>query len=111
MTQIKQTKSTHFRKIAAKTKQEKTQMGKELGAAIENKAEKYPSIGEWKSSIFTVKEKCIGCEMCVKHCPEAAITTKEIGDKKRAEIDQSFCKGCGICENVCPVEAIEVKKM
>ncbi len=107
MTQIKETKSNHFKKITAKT----SSKGQEFGAAIKNKEENYPKTGGWKNAIFCVNEKCIGCGMCEKHCPEATIRMKMIGDKKKAKIDPEFCKGCGICANVCPVGAIDVKKI
>lgn len=108
MTQIKETKSAHFKKIA---EEKKPELGTEFGAVIENKEEKYPPTGGWKSAVFTVNEKCIGCGKCVRHCPEAAIIMKEIGGKKVAVIDSEFCKGCGICKGVCPVSAIESKNL
>lgn len=108
MTQIKQTKSTHFKKVA---KGKESGLGVELGAAIENEEKKYPPIGGWKGALFSVTDKCIGCKQCVNHCPEATIRMKEIGDKKQANIDAEFCKGCGVCMSVCPVSAIEMKKL
>lgn len=107
MTQIKQTKSSHFNKLAKKT----SKKGSEFGAVIANKPENYPCIGGWKGALFSVNEKCIGCGMCEKHCPEATIMMKMIGEKKRAVIDPDFCKGCGICASVCPVAAIDNKKI
>ncbi len=105
MTQIKKTKSNHFRKIK---KGGDSKLGKEFGAIIENNPANYPNIGDWKNSIFTVGKKCIGCTQCVQHCPESAIMMKKIKGKMVAVIDPEFCKGCGICKNVCPVAAIEI---
>ncbi len=108
MTQIKQAKSDHFKKLVKKLPNKK---GVEFGAVIENKTDNYPNTGDWKNSVFSVNEKCIGCGLCEKHCPEATISMKMIGDKKKAEIDPEFCKGCGICASVCPVGAISSKKV
>lgn len=106
MTQIKQTKRKYFNGLAKKV----SKKGSEFGAIIENKQENYPQIGGWKDILFSVSEKCIGCGMCEKHCPEATIRMKMIGNKKHALINPEFCKGCGICASVCPVAAIDSKK-
>lgn len=107
MTQIKQTKSKHFKELTEKT----SKKGREFGAVIENEQENYPRIGGWKGALFGVNEKCIGCGMCERHCPEATIMMKTIGEKKHAVINPNFCKGCGICASVCPVAAIDNKKI
>jgi ferredoxin len=48
------------------------------------------------------KDKCVGCEICVKECPVNAISMKE----GKAEIDMEKCIRCGKCHEVCPQEAI-----
>ena len=51
-------------------------------------------------------EKCNGCLVCVKNCPEQAIS----GEKKKPQnIDQEKCIKCGICEDVCKFEAVRVQ--
>jgi len=64
--------------------------------------------GNWRSFKPIVTDKCKGCGICAKYCPEGAI---EIKDKK-ATIDYDFCKGCMICATMCPFAAIkkEVEK-
>ena len=48
------------------------------------------------------QEKCIGCGICAKNCPEQAIKVS----KKKASIDRNKCIGCGECYIVCQNEAI-----
>lgn len=45
---------------------------------------------------------CIGCQMCVKSCPENAITFENY----LAKIDYEKCTNCGICVKKCPTGAI-----
>jgi len=55
---------------------------------------------------FTVdEEKCTGCGVCLKECPQEAIS----GEKKKPHtIDQSKCIRCGLCRDSCKFEAIVV---
>ena len=67
-------------------------------------------------SIRIVEEKCVGCTLCVKACPFAAITmedeSEDVGKKKPkiAVIDLDKCNLCGACVPVCKFDAIEIKK-
>lgn len=45
---------------------------------------------------------CIGCGICVKNCPEQAVTVSEF----HAHIDQEKCSGCGTCAEKCPKKVI-----
>ena len=45
---------------------------------------------------------CIGCGICVKNCPQNAITVENFV----ANIDQDKCIGCGICMEKCPKKVI-----
>ncbi|MBT9167910.1 MAG: NADP-reducing hydrogenase subunit HndC [Syntrophomonadaceae bacterium] len=48
---------------------------------------------------FIDSEKCKACGICLKECPENAIS----GEKKVAHvIDQAKCTTCGVCFTVCP---------
>lgn len=45
---------------------------------------------------------CRDCEMCLKSCPEKAITRTVKGDTFEYISDPDLCIGCGICQGVCP---------
>jgi uncharacterized Fe-S center protein len=77
-----------------------------LGAAIKNVAMGFAGrAGKLQQHhaakpIFTAA-KCKACGRCVKHCPAAAITIKEV-----AVLDQPRCIGCGECYAFCPHGAV-----
>jgi electron transport complex protein RnfB len=48
------------------------------------------------------KVACIACQLCVKRCPQGAISM----DDNLAVLDHSLCTNCGICAAVCPTHAI-----
>ena len=50
------------------------------------------------------QDKCNGCTLCVKVCPQDAVT----GEKKRPHvINEARCVKCGMCYEVCKQDAIE----
>ena len=52
------------------------------------------------------KEKCKGCGLCLKNCPQEAIT----GEKKQVHtIDQEKCIKCGVCFEVCKLKSVVVE--
>jgi pyruvate ferredoxin oxidoreductase delta subunit len=69
--------------------------------------------GGWRTyRPITDYNKCIGCGMCAKVCPENAVSmvsskTKPTGVKPKTNYD--YCKGCGLCAAECPVKAIKMK--
>jgi NADH:ubiquinone oxidoreductase subunit F (NADH-binding)/(2Fe-2S) ferredoxin/Pyruvate/2-oxoacid:ferredoxin oxidoreductase delta subunit len=50
-------------------------------------------------------EKCKGCRLCAKNCPQEAITGQA---KEPHTIDQDKCIKCGVCADVCKFEAVLV---
>jgi len=95
----------------------------EKGAIIKHDLDNAPLTGEWRYMKPEVDaSKCIGCETCVPHCPDAVMEMrartaaemeKSSEDNKKkpvVSIDYDYCKGCGVCAAVCPVKAIIMKK-
>jgi len=56
---------------------------------------------------YSIAETCPGCGLCVKVCPQGAITLVE--KKKPVVLDQSKCIKCGACYDVCRLDAVVVK--
>jgi NADH:ubiquinone oxidoreductase subunit F (NADH-binding) len=51
-------------------------------------------------------EKCKGCMLCNKQCPEQAINGKV---KEPQAIDEEKCIKCGVCRESCKFEAVLVE--
>jgi len=55
-----------------------------------------------------IPEKCVGCLLCIKACPQEAIE----GELKKVHIiDQSECVHCGICFEACPPKIAAVERL
>jgi NADH-quinone oxidoreductase subunit F len=56
---------------------------------------------------FIIEDKCPGCGLCVKACPQEAITF--VAKKKPVILDQSKCIKCGACYDICKLGAVGVR--
>ncbi len=51
-------------------------------------------------------EKCTGCTLCARECPQAAIS----GERKQVHvIDPDLCIRCGVCRDLCRFDAVVVQ--
>ena len=56
-------------------------------------------------TFYIIPESCPGCGLCLRSCPEKAISGEKGG---LHEIDEEKCIRCGICREVCKFDAIKV---
>jgi len=64
-----------------------------------------PEGQRFKPDLFFQPEKCIGCQACIKVCPQEAIIIK----KSQIFFLRELCKNCGKCAEVCYAEARVMK--
>jgi NADH:ubiquinone oxidoreductase subunit F (NADH-binding) len=55
---------------------------------------------------YIIEDKCIGCGLCLRKCPQEAIS----GEKKEPHvIDPTLCIKCGVCFDLCKFDAVGVR--
>ncbi len=66
----------------------------------------------WPWSVQLDKNKCNGCDACIKLCPTEALLFTANNEATGAEyhFNPTNCTGCGICEDVCEVGAILISE-
>jgi pyruvate formate lyase activating enzyme len=52
-----------------------------------------------------IRDRCLGCDLCLEVCPRGALQTDAAGAKA---IDLSRCDRCGQCAERCPGEALNL---
>lgn len=68
--------------------------------------EKHCPAGVCKDLItYSINERCKGCLLCVKACPQGAIAGKK---KQRHVVDTDKCIKCGACWEVCKFDAVDL---
>lgn len=60
----------------------------------------------FRGKLVYEREKCIGCQMCIKVCPSRAI--EFIPEKKKIRIFIARCAFCSQCNDVCPVNCLHM---
>lgn len=63
-----------------------------------------PESQDFKPKISSLFNRCIGCGICEKICPQNAITT----DEGVYEIDKELCDNCGLCAEECYAESKQI---
>jgi len=60
----------------------------------------------FRGKIQYEKDKCIGCQLCIKVCPSGAIEFKP--KEKKIKIYLARCTFCSQCNDVCPVNCLSM---
>ncbi len=61
----------------------------------------------YRGIIVLNEDKCIGCSLCARICPAAAMKMIKLEPKKlRPVINLGRCIFCGSCVDICPTEAL-----
>ena len=56
-----------------------------------------------KQSKDNCSNACMGCKMCERNCPSAAVSVTNF----LAKVDYEKCTQCGVCTEKCPTKAIK----
>ena len=66
---------------------------------------------KFRGEIAFKSDLCIGCKICMRDCPSAAITITNTAENKfECTIDLAKCIYCAQCVDSCPKKALESTK-
>lgn len=69
---------------------------------------KAPMPDNFRGKLTFDSSKCIGCKLCMRDCPTAAIRIEKVADKTfEAHFDFASCIYCAQCVDSCPKKAIQ----
>lgn len=54
------------------------------------------------------EEKCVGCKLCMRHCPNKNVIGYSDANRKAYLADPLNCGGCSACLRGCPSNAIHI---
>lgn len=84
-------------------------MHKALEAIKAGKVEMTPPVpvpDDLRGKIVYDRERCIGCQLCIKVCPSKAIEFKP--QEKKIKIFITRCTFCAMCTEICPTKSLSM---
>jgi len=78
-----------------------------LGRVKEGKATLVPPVPvppKFRGKIAYDREKCIGCQLCIRVCPAKVI--EFLPEEKKIRMHVARCTFCAQCVDACPVDAL-----
>ncbi|SJZ58456.1 NuoI/complex I 23 kDa subunit family protein [Selenihalanaerobacter shriftii] len=76
--------------------------------------DEYPELPEVFHGSFQLNEdKCVGCRLCAKCCPNPVIEIETVRDENNKreltefKVNLQYCQFCGFCIENCPTQALQ----